>query len=110
MKKVIIIGAGPAGLTAAYELLKRSEEYDVIILEESDSIGGISRTVQYKGNRIRPMGRCANDPKPGRNGIHGCAFRSRLQGYVATDQGTYETRPRAKDCPRRQRTAPMDDG
>ena len=52
MKKVIIIGAGPAGLTAAYELLKKSKEYEVIILEESDSIGGISRTVQYKGNRM----------------------------------------------------------
>ncbi len=52
MKKVIVIGAGPAGITAAYELLKRSKNYDVIILEESDTIGGISRTVQYKGNRM----------------------------------------------------------
>jgi protoporphyrinogen oxidase len=52
MKKAIIIGAGPAGLTAAYELLQRSKEYEVIILEESDAIGGISRTVQYKGNRM----------------------------------------------------------
>jgi protoporphyrinogen oxidase len=52
MKKVIIIGAGPAGLTAAYELLQRSKEYEVIILEESAAIGGISRTVQYKGNRM----------------------------------------------------------
>ncbi len=53
MKKVIIIGAGPAGLTAAYELLKdNSGEYDVTILEETDAIGGISKTVNYKGNRM----------------------------------------------------------
>lgn len=52
MKKVIIIGAGPAGLTAGYELLKKSKDYEVIILEESDKFGGISRTVNYKGNRM----------------------------------------------------------
>ena len=51
-KKVIIIGAGPAGLTAAYELLDKSKSYDVIVLEESNNIGGISRTVNYKGNRM----------------------------------------------------------
>lgn len=52
MKKVVIIGAGPAGLTAAYCLLKESTEYEVVILEESEAIGGISRTVNYKGNRM----------------------------------------------------------
>ncbi len=52
MKKVIIIGAGPAGLTAGYELLKKSKDYEVIILEESNAIGGISRTVKYNGNRM----------------------------------------------------------
>ena len=54
MKKVIIIGAGPAGLTAGYELLRQSSssEYDVTILEESDCIGGISRTVQHNGHRM----------------------------------------------------------
>ena len=51
-KKVIIIGAGPAGLTAGYELLRKSKEYDVVIIEESDKFGGISRTVNYKGNRM----------------------------------------------------------
>lgn len=51
-KKVIIIGAGPAGLTAAYELLKDKEKYDVTILEESQEIGGISRTVTYNGNKM----------------------------------------------------------
>ena len=52
MKKVIIIGAGPAGLTAGYELLRQSKDYEVIILEESQEIGGISRTVRYNGNRM----------------------------------------------------------
>ena len=51
-KKVIVIGAGPAGLTAAYELLDKSKDYDVVVLEESDTFGGISRTVNYKGNRM----------------------------------------------------------
>ncbi len=51
-KKVIIIGAGPAGLTAAYELLDKSNKYDVVVLEESDTFGGISRTVNYNGNRM----------------------------------------------------------
>ena len=54
MKKVVIIGAGPAGLTAAYELLKDggNKEYKVEILEESHVIGGISQTVRYNGNRM----------------------------------------------------------
>ena len=52
MKQVVIIGAGPAGLTAAYELLKANEGYQVTILEESNTIGGISRTVKYNGNRM----------------------------------------------------------
>lgn len=52
MKNVIIIGAGPAGLTAAYNLLKESKDYNVTILEESNEIGGISRTVRYKDNRM----------------------------------------------------------
>lgn len=52
MKKVIIIGAGPAGLTAGYELLKDNEEYEVVILEEDKQVGGISKTVRYNGNRM----------------------------------------------------------
>ncbi|MCL2153324.1 MAG: FAD-dependent oxidoreductase, partial [Oscillospiraceae bacterium] len=51
MKKVLIIGAGPAGLTAAYELLK-SGGYDVTVLEESKDIGGIAKTVEADGNRM----------------------------------------------------------
>jgi protoporphyrinogen oxidase len=50
-KRAIIIGAGPAGLTAAYELLTRSD-VQPIVLEKSAHMGGISRTVNYKGNRI----------------------------------------------------------
>src|SRR6185503_18295556 len=50
-KTAIIIGAGPAGLTAAYELLTRSQ-IKPIVLEASDMLGGIARTVNYKGNRI----------------------------------------------------------
>jgi protoporphyrinogen oxidase len=47
----LIIGAGPAGLTAAFEMLKRTG-IKPIVLEKSDYMGGISRTVNYKGNRI----------------------------------------------------------
>jgi protoporphyrinogen oxidase len=50
-KRVIIVGAGPAGLTAALELL-RSGQAIPIVLEASDEIGGISRTVNYKGYRM----------------------------------------------------------
>lgn len=50
-KQAVIIGAGPAGLTAAYELLEKSEIHPVIY-EETAEIGGISKTVEYKGNRI----------------------------------------------------------
>ena len=50
-RKALIIGAGPAGLTAAYEFLKRTD-IQPIVLEKSEYMGGISRTVRYKGNRI----------------------------------------------------------
>ena len=49
---IVIIGAGPAGLTCAYQLLKKNKNIKVTILEESDSIGGISKTVYYHGNRM----------------------------------------------------------
>lgn len=47
-----MIGAGPAGLTAAYELLKQSEEYSVLVLEAGETIGGISKTINCDGNRM----------------------------------------------------------
>ena len=47
-----MIGGGPAGLTAAYELLSKSGEYEVTLFEESGLFGGISKTVNYKGNRM----------------------------------------------------------
>ena len=52
MKNVVIIGAGPAGLTCAYSLLKENPEIKPIIIEESEFIGGISRTARFKENRI----------------------------------------------------------
>ncbi|WP_414649426.1 NAD(P)/FAD-dependent oxidoreductase [Edaphobacter sp.] len=50
-KTALIIGAGPAGLTAALEFLRRSDIVPVV-LEASDEIGGISRTIKYKGYRM----------------------------------------------------------
>lgn len=51
MKRAIIIGAGPAGLTAAYELATRTD-IKPIVLEMSEYMGGIARTENYKGNRM----------------------------------------------------------
>ena len=51
-KTVVIIGAGPAGLTAAYELATQGLDYDIIVLEADQQVGGISKTVDYKGNKI----------------------------------------------------------
>jgi protoporphyrinogen oxidase len=50
-KRAIIIGAGPAGLTAALEFLRKTD-IQPVILEASQEIGGISRTIKYKGNRM----------------------------------------------------------
>jgi protoporphyrinogen oxidase len=47
----LIIGAGPAGLTAAYELLARTSLRPVV-LEMSEQVGGLCKTVNYRGNRI----------------------------------------------------------
>ena len=46
--KIIVVGAGPAGLTAAYEIGSKN----VTIFEKESFVGGISRTAEYKGNRI----------------------------------------------------------
>ncbi len=50
-KTAIIIGGGPAGLTAAHEFLETTDIHP-IVLEKDAILGGISRTVEYKGNRI----------------------------------------------------------
>jgi len=50
-KTAVIIGAGPAGLTAAYELLDKTDILPVIF-EASGDYGGIAKTVCYRGNRI----------------------------------------------------------
>ena len=50
-RTAIIIGGGPAGLTAAYEFITRTDIVP-IVPEKSSQMGGISRTVNYKGNRI----------------------------------------------------------
>ena len=53
MKTVLIIGAGPAGLTAAYDLKKQAgNDVRVVIVEESDAIGGISQTIRHNDQRI----------------------------------------------------------
>ncbi len=51
-KTIVVIGAGPAGLTTAYELLSRARELRVVVLEALDAVGGISRTIDTNGNRM----------------------------------------------------------
>ena len=51
MKTALIIGAGPAGLTAGLELIKKTD-VKPIVLESTNDVGGISKTSIYKGNRI----------------------------------------------------------
>ena len=50
-RTAVIVGAGPAGLTAAAELLDRTD-IRPIVLEASGAIGGLAQTVNYKGNRM----------------------------------------------------------
>ena len=52
MKKVIVIGAGPAGLTAAYEILNRTDSCQVLVLEEKNQIGGLAKTVDFQDYRM----------------------------------------------------------
>ena len=48
--RTVVIGAGPAGLIAAYELVKNGQQ--ATVLEQADKVGGISRTETYKGYRF----------------------------------------------------------
>ncbi len=50
-KPIVIIGAGPAGLTAAYELAVRTNK-EIIVIESEDQVGGISKTIDFQGNKI----------------------------------------------------------
>jgi len=50
-KVALIAGAGPAGLTAALELLRRSD-ITPIVIEADAQVGGISKTINYRGNRM----------------------------------------------------------
>ncbi len=47
---VVVIGAGPAGLTAAYELTRL--EIPVVVIEQDSLVGGLARTVEYRGFRF----------------------------------------------------------
>lgn len=53
-RKVVIAGGGPAGLTLAYEVLEHRKDQNLtpIIFEQDIQLGGISKTVNYKGNRM----------------------------------------------------------
>lgn len=50
-RRAVVIGAGPAGLTAAFELLERTDVVP-LVLEASPVLGGLARTVEHHGNRI----------------------------------------------------------
>jgi len=53
MNRAIIIGAGPAGLSAAYELLEKGgHDWHVTVVEATQAIGGISRTLEHNGNKF----------------------------------------------------------
>jgi len=51
-KKVAVIGAGPAGLTAAYELQRVSDDFQPVVFEGGKIVGGISRTESHDGYRF----------------------------------------------------------
>ena len=50
MSQTVIIGAGPAGLTAAWELARHG--HGAVVYEQDDLVGGISRTCEYNGYRF----------------------------------------------------------
>ncbi len=67
-KTAVVIGAGPAGLTAAYELRRKSKDWRIVVFEESCFIGGISRTavcgdcrIDIGGHRFFSKSKAVND-------------------------------------------------
>ena len=66
---IVVIGAGPAGLTAARELL-RENRFRVIVLEASCRLGGISTTVSFHGNRMDLLQICPDIELVGGNASH----------------------------------------
>ncbi len=50
MKEIVVMGAGPAGLTFSYTMLKENKDCKITIIEKNKSVGGISKTIKYKGN------------------------------------------------------------
>ena len=48
-QRAIIIGAGPAGLSAAYSLLTQTDDIKPIIIEQDSNVGGISKTLDFDG-------------------------------------------------------------
>ena len=92
MKRAVIIGAGPAGLTAARELVARGGgNWRVTILEETSAVGGISRTVAHNGCRIDLGGHRFFSKSPEVNAI----WRETLPGKDAEREDlVLMTRPR----------------
>jgi protoporphyrinogen oxidase len=52
VRTLLVIGAGPAGLTAALELQRRTRDWQPIVIEALDQVGGLARTVRHNGNRM----------------------------------------------------------
>lgn len=50
-KRIVIIGAGPAGLTAALELLRQGNDNEVIVLETERTVGGLAKTITWGNNK-----------------------------------------------------------
>ncbi len=65
-KQVVIIGGGPAGLTAGYELTK----FDLrpVVLEKENLVGGLARTESYKGFHFDMGGHCDSGKSSGAGG------------------------------------------